>query len=40
MSDDHYGWFERVSTGIYAITPKGLQAMAQYATDLDTLKLS
>ena len=23
MRDDHYGWFERVSTGIYQLTPKG-----------------
>ena len=23
MRDDHYGWFERVSTGIYHLTPKG-----------------
>lgn len=23
MRDDHYGWFERVSLGIYALTPKG-----------------
>lgn len=23
MADDHYGWFERVSTGIYQLTPRG-----------------
>lgn len=23
MADDHYGWFERVAIGIYALTPKG-----------------
>jgi hypothetical protein len=23
MADDHYGWFERVEKGIYALTPKG-----------------
>ncbi|MFZ1470306.1 MAG: DUF2161 family putative PD-(D/E)XK-type phosphodiesterase [Paracoccaceae bacterium] len=23
LSDDHYGWFERLSRGIYALTPKG-----------------
>lgn len=40
MSDDHYGWFERVSTGIYTVSPKGLQAMAQYATELNTLEVS
>ena len=23
LSDDHYGWFERIARGIYALTPKG-----------------
>ncbi len=23
MADDHYGWFERVERGIYALSPKG-----------------
>ncbi|MGR3566103.1 MAG: DUF2161 domain-containing phosphodiesterase [Heliomarina sp.] len=27
MRDDHYGWFERVSTGIYQLTPKGQAAL-------------
>lgn len=31
MADDHYGWFERVETGIYALTPKGQSAIAEYA---------
>ncbi|WP_347310486.1 DUF2161 domain-containing phosphodiesterase [Defluviimonas sp. SAOS-178_SWC] len=26
LRDDHYGWFERVDRGIYALTPKGLAA--------------
>jgi hypothetical protein len=26
MADDHYGWFERVETGIYTLTPKGASA--------------
>ena len=26
MADDHYGWFERVATGVYALTPKGQAA--------------
>ncbi len=30
MADDHYGWFERVEKGIYALTPKGLEGHAQY----------
>ena len=27
MADDHYGWFERVEKGIYALTPKGVAAI-------------
>lgn len=23
MADDHYGWFERVNRGVYALSPKG-----------------
>lgn len=34
MADDHYGWFERVSTGVYGLTPKGLEAIATYAAAL------
>lgn len=37
MSDDHYGWFERVQTGIYALSPKGKEALEQYASELKTL---
>ena len=28
MRDDHYGWFEKVETGVYGLTPKGAQAVA------------
>lgn len=28
LADDHYGWFERVSRGVYALTPAGRQAIA------------
>ncbi len=28
LRDDHYGWFERVERGIYALTPKGLAETA------------
>ncbi|NDR54998.1 DUF2161 domain-containing phosphodiesterase [Aliiruegeria sabulilitoris] len=28
MADDHYGWFERVERGIYALTPNGQKAAA------------
>lgn len=30
MAADHYGWFERVETGIYQVTPKGQQALLDY----------
>ncbi|MEO8242722.1 MAG: DUF2161 family putative PD-(D/E)XK-type phosphodiesterase [bacterium] len=28
LHDDHYGWFDRVSRGIYAVTPQGLAALS------------
>ncbi len=37
MADDHYGWFERVATGIYALTPKGTAAVDDYADALAAL---
>lgn len=37
MADDHYGWFERVETGIYTASPKGAQAMIDYAPELAQL---
>ncbi len=30
MAADHYGWFERVETGIYQLTPKGRAALEDY----------
>ncbi|WP_283643574.1 DUF2161 domain-containing phosphodiesterase [Marinovum algicola] len=27
MADDHYGWFERVTRGVYQLTPRGTEAM-------------
>ncbi|MGJ8585222.1 MAG: DUF2161 domain-containing phosphodiesterase [Marinosulfonomonas sp.] len=30
MAADHYGWFERVETGIYDLTPKGRDGLAGY----------
>lgn len=33
MADDHYGWFERVSKGIYQLTPKGHEALVTYADE-------
>lgn len=38
MSDDHYGWFERVDRGVYAITPKGKEATKEYKSELKGLK--
>ena len=37
MSDNHYGWFERVETGIYALSPNGEHALAQYVDELSRL---
>jgi hypothetical protein len=31
MAADHYGWFERVSVGVYAVTPKGREGLDAYA---------
>ncbi len=30
MADDHYGWFERVATGVYGLTPKGEEGLVGY----------
>ncbi|MGR3661944.1 MAG: DUF2161 domain-containing phosphodiesterase [Paracoccaceae bacterium] len=30
MAADHYGWFERVSLGVYALTPKGQEGVRAY----------
>ena len=38
LQDDHYGWFERVSRGIYQLTPKGVAAVAEYAEALADLR--
>lgn len=37
MADDHYGWFERVKTGIYAATPAGHKALQHYQSQVDIL---
>ncbi len=31
LSENHYGWFERVGRGIYSITDEGKKALAQYS---------
>ncbi len=37
MADNHYGWFERVETGIYALSPKGRSATQEYRTELERM---
>ena len=29
MRDNHYGWFEKVQTGVYGLTPEGAKAVQQ-----------
>lgn len=38
MADNHYGWFERVATGIYDLTPAGKKALKTYKKDTKLLK--
>lgn len=35
MRDDHYGWFSKVSRGVYDLTPAGKKGLADYG-DLET----
>ena len=37
LQDNHYGWFERVSRGIYDLSPKGLAATGLYADTIAML---
>ena len=37
MADNHYGWFERVDTGIYGLSPNGQRALDDYADAIATL---
>lgn len=34
MADNHYGWFERVETGIYSLSPKGHNAVKEYSREI------
>ena len=34
MRDDHYGWFEKVEKGVYALTPKGVEGLKGYKAAL------
>jgi len=38
MADNHYGWFEKVARGIYAITPVGQQAVEDYQKEIVVLE--
>lgn len=37
MADNHYGWFTRVATGIYEVTPAGKDAVVSYKKDIKGL---
>jgi len=37
MADNHYGWFERVETGIYTLTTTGQKAAGEYQEALANL---
>lgn len=37
MADDHYGWFERIERGVYAVTPKGKQALETFRDEIEAL---
>ncbi len=34
MADNHYGWFERVETGIYTVSPNGTRALGEYSEEI------
>ncbi|MCE7999921.1 MAG: hypothetical protein HEP70_13755 [Rhodobiaceae bacterium] len=38
MADNHYGWFDRVETGIYALSSGGQKATREYQETLASLK--
>jgi len=37
MAADHYGWFENPERGIYALSPKGLAAVTEFAEEIARL---
>jgi hypothetical protein len=37
MADNHYGWFDRIRTGIYGLSPKGEGAAADYAREIEKM---
>ena len=40
MADNHYGWFERIETGIYALSPNGERALGEYADEISRIGIS
>ncbi len=38
LYDNHYGWFENIARGQYALTPLGKEALVTYADHLDRLQ--
>ncbi len=38
LRDNHYGWFDRVKTGHYDLSPKGRLDLAQWSEALDSLE--
>ena len=39
MADNHYGWFERIGTGVYGLSPNGRRALGDYRTELERLRV-
>ena len=39
LRDNHYGWFDRVKTGYYELTPKGRQELPDWSEALERLGL-
>lgn len=37
LRDNHYGWFDRVKTGYYDLSPKGRQELPQWSDALEVL---
>ncbi|MEL6287429.1 MAG: DUF2161 family putative PD-(D/E)XK-type phosphodiesterase [Planctomycetota bacterium] len=37
MADDHYGWFERVSLGVYGASPRGKEAAEEHRSAIAAL---
>ena len=35
MRDNHYGWFDKVETGVYALSPAGRQGLEHWAYSWD-----